>query len=121
MHINSGMFRIARLASQMSEFDQRYKVGAVISRHGKPLAIGCNKLKTHASYPEAYSIHAEIAAIMRVKYTENTTLWVYRETSDGKPGIAKPCHLCMPVIIEAGIKRIYYSILEYPYWEIIKL
>lgn len=115
------MFRIARLSSEHSEFDHRFRIGAVLSRKGIPFSIGFNKFKTHAKYPKAYSLHAEMDALNRVRYPENMFLWVYRETADGWPALAKPCHLCMPHIIENGIRRIYYSMVEYPHFGIIEL
>ena len=115
------MFRQARLISQLSEFDQRYKVGAVISRNNQPLAFGHNKLKTHAKFPNAFSIHAEMAVLMRNPKTEKATIWVYRETANKVPAISMPCKLCLPLIVESGIKRVYYSQPEYPYYGVIEL
>jgi len=115
------MFRQARLVSQLSEFDKRYRVGAVISRNNQPLAFGHNKLKTHAKFPDAFSIHAEMAALMRNPKTDNATIWVYRETVNGMPAMARPCKLCLPLITESGIRRVYYSQPEYPYYGVIEL
>lgn len=121
--IEYGLFRLAKIASAHSPFDQRYKLGAVISKGSRPISIGWNKLKTHAKWEKAFSLHAEMSALLAKRFEDisGANIWIYRETSDGIPALAKPCKLCMAAIEEAGIKRIYYSKPEYPFWEMEKI
>jgi deoxycytidylate deaminase len=116
--IDYGLFRLAKIASEHSPFDQRFKMGAVISRGKRPISIGFNKLKTHAKWPKAFSLHAEMSALLAKRFDdiEGSSIWIYRETADGIPAKARPCKLCMAALIEVGITKVYYSIPEQPYW-----
>ena len=42
---------------------------------------------------------------------------VYREDGDGNPVLAKPCENCQTIMKEFGIKKVYYSIPDSPYYE----
>jgi deoxycytidylate deaminase len=121
--INYGLFRLAKIASQHSPFDKRFQMGAVISRGKRPISIGFNKLKTHAKWPKAFSLHAELSALLAKRFEDirGTSVWIYRETADNKPALARPCKICMAALIEAGITEIYYSIPEKPYWKVEKI
>ena len=119
-------FEIAQKLSHLSEFDQRFKMSAVIMRRGRIIGMGYNKLKTQgAKYPNLFSCHAEIVAIINSKPYKNdlrgTDIYIYRETVDKIPAMARPCNTCYGAILESGISRIFYSINTYPYYEIIQL
>jgi deoxycytidylate deaminase len=115
---DKGFFRLARNVSLNS--DHRYKVGCVIVVHSRPVSVGWNVIKTHPTYTSEKhpSIHAEVKAVItsRCDITGGIA-YVYRETRDGKPAIARPCDFCYSVLLEAGIKTVYYSSEKYPYWE----
>lgn len=117
-----GYFRIAKDASKRSIY--KYRVGAVIS-NGRPISIGFNSLKTHPRYANgrnSYSVHAEVSAIIRAGCNvRGLDMYVYRESADGKPALAKPCNNCLKIIIESGIKRVYYSKPSKPYYGVIRL
>lgn len=118
--LNFGYFRLAKNAMQYSDFDKRYKMGAVIVKR-KPIAVGFNKQKTHPKYSNLFSIHAELAAILSARTDiEGSDIYVYRETSNGI-GLARPCNTCMGACVEAGIRRIFYSTKTFPNWEVIEL
>ncbi len=117
-----GFFYRAQVESSKSDF-ARLRIGAVISRGGSVISEGHNINRTHTLHKN-WSIHAEMAAIISKRYYYNflsgATIWVYRQTRDGKPALAKPCRYCMEHIIEAGIKKIYYTVNKEPYYKIIK-
>lgn len=114
-------FRLARAESKKGN-SGRIRVGAVITKKGRLLSRGHNVLKSH---PEVgtFSIHAEMLAILNCKKAnlKNSEIIIYRETSDGAPALAKPCRFCMAFIINAGIKKVYYTKSEYPFYEVMKV
>ena len=110
-----GYFRLAKYASDLSTHHQ-FKIGAVITNK-KPIVIGFNLAKTHPLYANeengVYSIHAEVKAVLNALSLNcdirRADMWVYREKADGSIGTAKPCKHCMAILIESGIRRVYYS------------
>lgn len=86
-----------------------YKLGAVIFKHGKVIAKGCNKTNRgiSANYGHwAGSLHAELAAIINARTSlKGSSILVARSTGS----MAKPCPSCMAAIKEAGIKNVYYT------------
>jgi len=117
---NISYFRHARNMSLKSNY--RIKVGAVLVI-GKSIVKGCNLIKSHPTYanPNKHtkvSIHAEISCLLKSKEFNKvgSKIFVYRETKDG-PAMARPCSKCMKELKSAGIKKIYFSISDYPYYE----
>ena len=125
-HSGINYFRIAREQSLMSRF--RCKVGACLVS-GKSVFKGYNKRKTHTRFanPNLHiktSLHAELSCIINAGDKVNlrgSSIYVYRETSDGSPAMSKPCSHCMKFLKEEGISNIYYSKPEYPYWDTEKI
>ncbi len=115
------MFRLAKNVSKLSHHP-RHRLGAVLVVKGKPISVGHNQYKTH---PEArYSgLHAEIQALKSCgkKKIKGSSIFVYREKKDGSLGVSKPCKDCMIELEKFGIKWIFYTISEYPYFETIKV
>lgn len=109
----NGFFNLARAAALMSTHP-KHQVGAVIVNK-KPISIGANLYKTHPIFANMvdgkYSIHAEVKAILSCPRSKliGSEMWVYREKADGTPAIAKPCKNCQKVLIEAGVKKVYYT------------
>lgn len=119
-----GLFRLAKNISRHSEY--RIKIGAVLVKHGTPISIGFNKLKFHPKYsnPTKKTIHAEMQAILSSgkEKIRNSEIFVYREFKrTGLPALARPCEDCILKLKEFGIKRIYYTTNEFPYWNVEKL
>jgi len=106
--MNIRFFEIAKLAAIKSE--HRIKIGAVLVKNGKPVAIGFNKVgKTH---PKAeWFIHAELDCVLETKHTnwKNTTLYVYRTNRLDQVLNCKPCHNCQEVLKLFGVKKVYYT------------
>ncbi len=80
---------------------KQHKIAAAIVRGGSIIKVGWN----HSF------IHAEHSVLNRAwrSDVEGTTLLVIRVRKDGSLGMAKPCHLCMSRLSQAGIKKIIFS------------
>jgi len=79
----------------------------------RPISVGANLMKTHPIYADGkrwLSIHAEMKALISAETSvKGCDIYVYRATADGDYGMARPCDECLKVLVEAGIKRIYYT------------
>lgn len=97
----------------------KYQLGAAIMIQGKKIiSTGANlQNKTHPyvfEHGEHYSrgIHAELAAIFRIKNKETlkgATIFVYRQTKQGDFANARPCPMCLELIKEYGFKKMIYT------------
>lgn len=120
-------FKIARLSSYLSDAPYPGKrMGAVIHKKKQILAIGVNSFdKTHTLQGNGLRpfLHAEVAAILKRRHyddVEECSITVYREVH-GKPALAKPCNQCQRIMKAAGIKKVFYSIEQEPFFETMKL
>jgi deoxycytidylate deaminase len=114
-----GYFFLAKNVSKYSNMDK--KLGAVIVRK-KPISIGFNIGKSRPSndYSDwAWTNHAEYKAVLNAGWfadLKGCIIYVYREHADGTPALARPCNNCIRFLTAVGIKRMYYTVNEYPYW-----
>jgi deoxycytidylate deaminase len=97
--------------------DASFKHGAVIVRGGSVLAVGVNKWKNRdlpPTPPDVYNpditVHAEIDALSRVKDARGTTVYIARVTRSGDERFSRPCNRCEKALIEAGVKRVVYTV-----------
>lgn len=111
----------ARRVAKNSFF--KFKVGAVVTKRYKRLSCACNR-KGSTTFrargihtPIVFARHAEIQAILQVgiENVRNGTVWVYRETKEGMPALARPCKKCMAFLQLVEIARVVYTISEFPY------
>jgi len=123
-------FRTARIASKRSEFGlhPRSNHGACLFKGSRVISFGFNKRKTHpivSKFTMAVdgrnrfvAIHAELNCILGldISLTEGTTMYVWRESSDGTPLISKPCEMCEVLLKQAEIKKVIYTISQEPYY-----
>ena len=121
--LNVGYFRLARNVSKYS--NHRVKVGAVVCNK-RPIGIACNVIKTHPIYTNnsiRNSIHAEIRAVINGgKFDLNGgTIFIYRETKKGMPAYARPCENCLTFLKECGIRKVYYTTNELPFFAMEKI
>jgi tRNA(Arg) A34 adenosine deaminase TadA len=122
-------FKSARLLSYNSVAPNPGKrMGAVLHRGKKALAYGINSFnKTHpiqCLLPNKEYLHAEVAALLKRRHYDDIhscEMTVYRETGDGKPAMAKPCAQCQAILAEFGIRRVYYSVPDAPYFAVMRL
>lgn len=105
------------------------KIAAMILYKGVPVAVGCNKEKTHPiiyKYNHANkccTLHAEVDVIIKAQKKisksrlKNCTLVVVRVKCNAYKrrkenyvlGIAKPCENCIKFIEENEIRKIIYT------------
>ena len=117
-----GFFRLARRSSL--ESDYRFRVGAVlVSRSGRPISFGWNKLKTHPIFANPFktvrtTIHAEMDCVKNISKDDlvGSTMYVYRESLVGDVAMARPCSDCMGYLISHGVGTIFYSTSTPPYF-----
>lgn len=104
-------FDFAKKISQNSTHKQ-HKLACVITRKNKVISFGWNQTKTHSKSPHPFkSVHAEVHAILSSEphLLKNCSVYVYRETRNGLPALARPCTTCMKALTNAGVKEIFYS------------
>lgn len=92
----------------------------VYDRKGRVLSKGINNYtKSHplqarhakmAGVPEKIMLHAEIAALVKIKRGTPYKISITRYNKSGKPVIAKPCAICELAIKEAGIILVEYTV-----------
>jgi len=123
------IYKFMMLAKQES-LKSTYKkaqIGAVIVKGGSVLAKSYNEIR-HCKIGKRFStwdnsVHAERNACRKVnkEKLKGATIFVYRETKDGKPTLALPCEDCYRMIESLGIKRVYFSTNEFPFFGEIRL
>ncbi len=92
----------------------RHKHGAIVYRGNHILSIGWNKqhrIPWLARYGyKRCLLHAETDAVIHMdpRNVRGSSLLVVR-VSKGKLKNSKPCEHCMALIIERGIREVYYS------------
>jgi deoxycytidylate deaminase len=105
-------FEIARAASFLSRARTARKVGAALFSGSILLSVGSNEYnKTHPNSAPYCNLHAEHRCLLRRQWRENgknLCIYVYRELSNGTLACSKPCHNCMNLLKEAGVKKAYY-------------
>jgi deoxycytidylate deaminase len=97
-----------------------FRLGCVIMIKGnRIIAEGANdKYRSHPYVQKHgqwfnHGIHAELAAIFRVKNRENlrgATVYIFRQTKNGDFANARPCPMCYELIKNSGVKRIIYTV-----------
>jgi len=107
-------FRLAKIISRHSDYP--VKMGAVIVKKKKPLAVGFNQNKTHPLVK--FTIHAEVDALLTCDsgHATGSTMYIYREHKDGSPANARPCKECMVALRRAEVAKIAYTIDYFPYY-----
>lgn len=109
---------LAKLLAAKSNY--KIRVGCVIVKHGTPIAVGFNRVKSHPRHvhPRNATVHAEMDAVAGCQTTmKGATIYVYREHRDGTPALARPCANCQTILQKEGIKTMIYSTNDYPHWE----
>ncbi len=104
------------------------KVGAVVFKRNRIISAGHNYSQKSAKklHPRFQrwpgSIHAEVDAIIKAKTDlKGMDMMVIRINKQNQFRLAKPCKHCRMYLEHVGIRRVYYSISEYPYFKIMDL
>lgn len=92
----------------------------IIDKKGNVLSEGFNQYtKTHpkqafhaerVGLPKKITLHAEIAALVRIRKGVPYKIFVARVDSKGNPKLAKPCPVCYDAIKHSGIEAIEHTI-----------
>lgn len=96
-----------------------YRLGCAIVVGKRVTATGYND--KHRSHPYVHhhgtwfnhGIHAELAAIFKVKNREclkGATIYIYRQTKQGTFANARPCPMCFELIKQCGFKKMVYTV-----------
>jgi deoxycytidylate deaminase len=102
--------------------DHKQNLAAVIFKKKTIISASCNYTSSHrrrlhpkfSRYPT--SVHAEVSAIIKAKTDlKGCSMLVVRINRNDKFLLAKPCQWCMAYIQHVGIKKLYFSLSEYPY------
>ena len=116
-------FKKARQIANISDYKKQH-VGCVAVYQGQVIGLGCNCNKTHPMQkfynkyrmPSDYmlpKLHAEISCINQIKHLDinfsKVKLYIYRIRKDQPFGLSRPCPSCIVVIIDLGIRDIYYT------------
>ena len=95
----------------------------MIVKGGNVLAVGQSKLRTNPAncdfevpgVRERVSQHAEIDALTRCGNPKGAVVYVARIGRSGNIRLAKPCKSCQRKLIEAGVKRIVYTVDDFTF------
>lgn len=102
--------------------DHKQKIGVIIFNKKIIISKGHNTSlksvkKLHPKFQRwKGSVHAEVDAIIKAKTDlKGCEMLIVRINSGKQFRLSKPCLYCMSYIEHVGIKRIFYTIPEYPY------
>jgi len=102
--------------------DFKIKLGTIIYKNTTIISKGHNyKEKSVRSITKnfiewPFSIHAEVSAIINAKQDlKGCSIIVVRINNRNQLLLAKPCKYCRAYLEYVGIKKIWYSINEFPY------
>lgn len=92
----------------------------IFDKRGRILAVGYNSYEKtspvqalygkRVNQPARIYLHAEIAALVKVKYGTPYKIKIERYDQSGEPKMAAPCPICSLAIKEAGIKFIEHTV-----------
>ena len=104
---------LARKQAQTDNTPKSYRFGTILAKKRKVLSFGVNRpyeTHTRSEHYRFSSIHAELDCIIGVpeKDIRGATMYVFRLSRGGKPGISKPCKHCEELLRRAGIRDVYY-------------
>lgn len=116
-------FRVALRAIDEAGWDPRLEawVGAAIVKGGAVLGTGVNRRdpRAYASLPwlrrlrpHCASLHAEIDAVLRMRRRSDLTgcrMYVARMTHAREPACARPCEMCMAVLLRYGLSSVAWT------------
>jgi tRNA(Arg) A34 adenosine deaminase TadA len=106
-----GWLKLAIRTASTSQ--ERYKHGAVIVKGGRIVSSAVNRMLLdpfyYADVADKFSVHAEEAAIARIRDVRGAVLYVARVNNLGELRMSKPCPMCAGLIEKHGIKRVVWT------------
>ena len=92
-----------------------YHLAAILRRNGRVVKIGENTHKTHPRFKRQYPdgswsshMHAEMNVLRFSKPGDEIEVMRFTRCTHDLT-MAKPCHLCVKAMREAGIKKVRYT------------
>lgn len=92
----------------------------IFDKRGSVLSVGYNSYEKTSPVQARYSrmvnqpdkifLHAEIAALVKVRHGIPHKIFIERYDKKGNPRMAAPCPICSLAIKEAGIEKIEYTV-----------
>lgn len=110
--MKSRYFNLAKKLSYKSDY-QSHRLGAVVIKGNEIIGVGFNKKKTHPlSETRFNNIHAELSAVLSAGLDDlqGCSVYVYRETKQGRLALARPCEPCMKLLKQLSVSKVYYTI-----------
>jgi len=108
---------LKRAAKAASQVEGKWRVGCVIVKSGRVLAVAANSRKNDPSVCVdrfwCSSDHAETAALRMVSDPYGATAYVARIGRDGSPRHAQPCVRCQEMLDKYQVRAVWTSDLEY--------
>lgn len=115
--------RLFSLASKLAQTStHKFQLGCIIAKGNRILGMGKNQARYHKHSPHPFkTLHAECSALLSCgpDKAKGADVYVYRATKDGNNACSKPCPCCIMMLKEAGVRRIYYTKNEYPFWDVL--
>lgn len=107
--------RLIDLASKVSLLSDHHthKIGCVLFRGNRTIAVASNMLKTHPLSPDPYQTqHAEFRTALLAGFDniQGASIFLFRKTRKGDLANARPCPICMKFIQLHGIVEVAYTI-----------
>ena len=113
-----------KIAAALPVMRGQQRICAVVcDKRGRVLSVGVNSyIKTSptmkhyaikAGNPEAQYLHAEVAALLALNYTDKNKVYkvsVARVLKNGETGLAMPCPICQLALKDFGIKEVSYTV-----------
>ncbi|WP_371674245.1 hypothetical protein [Streptomyces sp. NBC_00289] len=91
--------------------DCRHKLGAVVASGGRVLSSAPNRRRNSPSIDfRNATFHAEEAALRRLRDAANATVYVARVDNRGVTRLARPCLRCQVMLLQAGVRRAYFTV-----------
>lgn len=119
---------LKQAVEEANKSSHNHKVGAIIFNKNRIISRGHNHPQKSVKHLRrkfqrwSGTVHAEVDAIIKAKTdVKNLSILVIRINKTNQLRLAKPCKWCMMYLNFVGIKKIYYSISEYPYIEEMKI
>lgn len=107
---------IRHAISEATKSGFRYRLGAVITRKGRIVGRGHNRIRHHgfSMYPYSHSLHAEADAARRMLRcgSSGDTIYVARVNQSGSVGMARPCKHCVSLLRSLNIEWVVYTTPE---------
>ena len=123
--ITKRLNRLIKVAfEEAKKGDHKQRIGCILFDKKKILSRGHNycmksSKKLHPRFQRYHgSVHAEVDAILSArKELKGSCMLVIRINKKDQFRLSKPCASCLKYIQHVGIKKLFYSISEYPYIE----